>query len=447
MTKVKVANVKKSRSRHERLPDSLNERPSMRLLASLEELRTQGIPFEPLRALQPWSDNPRHNDENIVRVALSMQRFGWTVPILVRSEDGVIVAGHTRQAAALMLGLVDGPVVRRSLSEDDAKLVALADNRLTELSPWDNEALVRVSGEFDLDMLRITGFLVDDFNFLARQGVDVPAHLLSIVPLSQQAQGEADWRDEDVTTRVQQGDIWRLGSHRVLCGSSTDEAQVSRVLAGERWDGMWTDPPYGVAYTGSAGREDRDAIAGDESTETAVAALKIAITKGRPGASLYVAFASDPHLIADIVSALKSAARHQLVWQKNRFSPGRSDYQFGHEAIIYGWVPGGPHRWFGDRATSTLISEPMPRRSAEHPTMKPIGLITKTLGNSVQKGDLVYEPFAGSGSTLIACERLGVRCVAIECEPKYVDIIMTRFAAETGIKPELLSQNPGQEHK
>lgn len=242
------------------------------------------------------------------------------------------------------------------------------------------------------------------------------------------------------------GDLWELGRHRLLCGDATNETDVLRLMEGERAACLWTDPPYGVEYVGKT--TDALTIENDGAEELPALLRGAFALAGRvlePGAPYYVAHPAGP-LAVEFALAIRDLGwrvHEGLVWVKDVFVLGHSDYHFQHEPLLYGWTPGpgrsgrGRHegsRWYGDDAQSSVLQVPRPRRSEDHPTSKPVELVARCLLNSTRAGDLVYEPFAGSGSTLIACEQLGRVCRAIEIAPRYADVIVARWEALTGGK-------------
>jgi site-specific DNA-methyltransferase (adenine-specific) len=251
---------------------------------------------------------------------------------------------------------------------------------------------------------------------------------------------------DEAEVYVKPGDLWLLGDHRLLCGDSTKAEDVARLMDGEKAEAMWTDPPYGVEYEGKTRK--RLTLARDTAAESdAVSAGAFRVAPLAPLARFYIAAPSGPRHIAFHHAAIEAGWRlHQeLVWVKGTIVLGHSDYQYAHEPILYGYVPGdgrpgrGAHRgtrWYGDNGESSVLEYPKPAASREHPTAKPVGLVAQCLRNSTAPGDLVYEPFAGGGSTLIAAETLGRRCYAIEIDSKYAQVTVERWQAVTGGQAE-----------
>lgn len=234
---------------------------------------------------------------------------------------------------------------------------------------------------------------------------------------------------------VKTGDVWILGEHRLLCGDSTSKADVEKLMAGEKADMVFTDPPYGIAYKG--GSKERDEIENDAVDVLPFyrAFLSLAKEHSTPGAAIYVWHApSETHNC--INAALESGwlFKSYLIWVKNNSTFGRSDYHWQHEPAFYGWGADGTHDWYGDRKQTTTWMIDRPSRSNEHPTMKPVELCEKGITNSSPRSGLVYEPFCGSGSTLIACEKTNRKCYGIEIDPHYCSVIIERWQQFTGKK-------------
>ena len=230
------------------------------------------------------------------------------------------------------------------------------------------------------------------------------------------------------------GDLWQLGEHRVLCGDATVEDEVQRLFRTKRARWMWTDPPYGVEYEG--GTSDRLTIANDDAAglpgllSAAFGHADAVLARGAP---IYCASPAGK-LSLVFGRAFEEVGWHfhqTLVWVKDGFVLGRSDYHYRHEPVLYGWKPPG-HRWYAGRSQDTIFELPLPRSSPDHPTTKPVALVEAHLRNSSRRGSVGYDPFLGSGTTLIASERLGRRCYAMELEPRYVDVAVRRWQRFAG---------------
>ena len=385
----------------------------------------------PIAKLLPYARNARtHSDEQVAQIAASIAEFGFTNPILAGS-DGVIVAGHGRLAAAHKLGLKQVPVVvLEHLSSTQRRALVIADNRIAENAGWD-DAMLRVElaalqdDDFDLS---ITGFDADALAELMADG-------------DGDSNGETD--DDAVpelaeTPVSRQGDIWLLGGHRLLCGDATLASSYEQLLGGTSADMVFTDPPYNVNYANSAKDKlrgkDRAILndnLGDGFYDFLLAALTPTIASCRGG--IYVAMSSSE------LDALQSAFRAAggkwstfIIWAKNTFTLGRSDYQRQYEPILYGWPEGATRHWCGDRNQSDVWQIKKPHKNDLHPTMKPVELVERAIRNSSRPGNVVLDPFGGSGTTLIAAEKSGRLARLIELDSKYVDVIVRRWQEWTG---------------
>ena len=418
----------------------------------------------PLERLIPYARNSRtHSADQVAQIVASIQEFGFTNPVLIDEDDGII-AGHWRVLAATKAGLSEVPCIRLShLTPVQRRAYVIADNRIALNAGWDTPmlALELVSLEadgFDLDLL---GFSADELKgFLADmdEGLTDPD----------------DAPDVPTDPVSRPGDVWVCGRHRVMCGDATNPVQVEELMGGVLADCCWTDPPYNVAYEGRAGKIKNDDMADAEFRDFLIAAYSCMFLAMKPGASIYVAHADTEG--SNFRLAMKEAGFKLsgcLIWRKDSLVLGRSDYQWMHEPILYGWKPGAKHRWFGGRKqttvadlpdrspftrmadgrymvevgdrimvvdggatvqemTSSVIHEPKPKRSDAHPTMKPIALIDRMLKNSSRPGDVVLDLFGGSGSTLIAGARLGLSARVMELDPRFADVIVSRWQEFSG---------------
>jgi len=383
-----------------------------------------------LKDLTPDAHNRRkHNPRNIGMLVDALHKVGAARSIVI-DEDGEVLAGNGVVEAAAEAGLTkvqvvdaDGETIvavrRTGLTAEQKTALAIYDNRTAEPAEWNPEQL-RADQADGLDLKPY----FSDGELAEIVGAEVKA-----------GQTDPDAVPELRPTDIVRGDLFALGQHRLLCGDSTNAEDVAHVMGGEKAALIWTDPPYGVSYRGGA--KERDAITNDETTEAAVAAIRLGAAVVQPGASIYVAVAARPRLNAECVSGFIAAGYHvamTLAWVKDSFAGGWGDYRGQWEPILYGWRDDAAHRWFGGRDASTVFSVGRPTRSESHPTMKPVELVRPCLANSSLTGETVYEPFSGSGTTLIACEQLNRRCFAIEIEPSYVQVAIDRWEAFTGQK-------------
>jgi len=247
---------------------------------------------------------------------------------------------------------------------------------------------------------------------------------------------------EDTRT-VRTGDLWQLGDHKIVCGDSSDATVIAALMEAETATMMFADPPYGVHYVGK--RVARRAIANDDATaEELQHLLQNAFTAAplRPGAAFYVCCPSNDNEMAfrQALSSSGLSVRQQIVWVKNHFVLSRQDYHWKHEVMQYGWKNGASHYFVDDRTQHTVWHANKPQRSALHPTMKPIELVIRAISNSSLPGEIVFDGFGGSGTTLVACERLGRRCRMVEIDPHYVASIISRWETDTGKSATLVRQ-------
>ena len=385
----------------------------------------------PTAKLLPYARNARtHSEEQVAQIAASIAEFGFTNPILA-GADGVIVAGHGRLAAAHKLGLALVPVVvLEHLSPTQRRALVIADNRIAENAGWD-EAMLRIE---------LVTLQDDDFD-VSLTGFDADA--LAELLADEDGNGDGETDDDAVpeiteTPISRPGDVWLLDGHRLLCGDSTKTECFEQLLQGEQVDMVFTDPPYNVNYANTAKDKMRGtnrAILndnlGDGFYDFLLAALMPTIANCRGG--IYVAMSSSE------LDVLQSAFREAggkwstfVIWAKNTFTLGRSDYQRQYEPILYGWPEGATRHWCGDRDQSDVWQIKKPHKNDLHPTMKPVELVERAIRNSSRPGNVVLDPFGGSGTTLIAAEKSGRLARLIELDPKYVDVIVRRWQDWTG---------------
>jgi DNA modification methylase len=393
------------------------------------------VELRPLDAVRPYANNPRQNDDAVEAVAESIRRFGFRQPIVV-DADGVIVAGHTRFRAAQRLGLATVPVhVATDLTADEIRAYRLADNKTAELASWDTSML-----SIELDALRGAGI---DWTLL---GFDEEELAKLLAPAGTEGLTDPDAVPEKpVDPITKPGDLWLLGKHRLLCGDSTSAADVTRLLDGAVPTLMVTDPPYGVEYdpewrmdaglTGNTARMGK--VMNDDRADWTEA------WKLFPGDVAYVyhagVFAST---VQQSLERAGFAIRAQIIWAKDRLALSRGDYHWQHEPCWYAVREGGKGHRTDDRTQTTLWSIPARDDAGHgHGTQKPVECMERPVRNHL--ADTVYEPFAGSGTTLIACERTGRACIAMELDPGYCDVVVRRWEEFTGHKAERVQAGGG----
>ena len=389
------------------------------------------IEMRPVDVLIPYIRNARqHSDAQVAQIAASIREFGWGAPILVDGSNNVI-AGHGRLLAARKLGITEVPVVPMThLTDIQRRALILADNKIGENAAWDEALLGLELAElndagFDLGL---TGFSAEEWESLIA-GEEATKDGLT---------------DDDAVPEIPEtpisrtGDLWLLGEHKLLCGDATKADDYTALLGDELPDMAFTDPPYNVNYANTAKDKLRgknrpilnDNLGADFGAFLTDACRNIlAVTKG----AVYIAMSSSE--LDTLQSAFRSAGGKWstfIIWAKNTFTLGRADYQRQYEPILYGWRDGADHYWCGDRDQGDVWQIRKPQKNDLHPTMKPVELVERAVRNSSKTRDIVLDPFGGSGSTLIACEKAGRRARLIELDPKYVDVIVRRWQEFTG---------------
>ena len=381
----------------------------------------------PLERLIPYDRNPRRNDSAVARMCAAIEEFGFRIPVVARS-DGTLVDGHLRLKAAQRLGLPTVPVaLADGLSDAQIKAFRLLANRSTTWAAWYDDLL-----KLELEDLQAAGF------DLGLTGFDA-AELTNLLD----AGATTELTDEDATVEppttpvTKPGDLILLGPHRLLCCDSTDRAQVGLLLSGVRPHLMVTDPPYGVDYdpawrnrAGVSATRRTGKVANDDRADWREAWILF------PGDVVYVWHAAVyATKVAESLVASGFDLRAQIVWSKSRFALGRGDYHWQHEPCWYGVRKGATGHWQGARDQSTVWSVAAAGNedtATTHGTQKPVEVMRRPMVNNSARGDLIYEPFAGSGTTLIAAETVDRACLAIELDPAYCDVIVTRWEAFTG---------------
>ena len=369
--------------------------------------------------------NPRKNDAAIPHVAASLRRFGWQQPIVAR-RTGEVIAGNTRLKAAQGIGMTEVPVWWFDGDDLAAVAFSIADNRTHEFAQWDDAELAKLLEQLKKeDSLDGVGYTEDDLDALIQQ---------------LRAEEEPDLDDDGPTeppavAMSRPGDLWILGSHRLLCGDSTVPASVSRLLGSATPFLMVTDPPYGVSYdpewreeSGLNESNNVGKVRNDDRVDWTDAYRLF------PGTVAYVWHAGK--FAADLVVNLRDAdfeVRSQIIWRKPSLVISRGHYHWQHEPCWYAVRSGQSSKWCGDRSQSTVwdISNRLDDHT-EHSTQKPVECMARPVRNHGGLRDDVYDPFLGSGTTLIACEQLGRRCFGLELDPRYCDVIVERWQKATG---------------
>ena len=379
--------------------------------------------------LVPYQNNARtHSPEQINKLRASLREFGFINPVIIDRDFGVI-AGHGRIAAARAEGITELPCVFADhLTEAQKKAYILADNRMALDAGWD-EDMLRVEIEAlqgaDFDLM-LTGF--DDKELADFFGTD-----------------DDDAKDDDFdlssaleqASFVQKGDVWTVGRHRLMCGDATSMDDVATLMDGKKANLLLTDPPYGVSFKSSSGLTiQNDSMKNEEFYQFLYDAFAAAVCFLGAGASAYVFHADTEGL--NFRKAFIDAGFHLAgccIWVKDSLVLGRSDYQWQHEPVLYGFLQNGKHNWYSDRKQTTVWNFAKPKRNANHPTSKPLDLLSYPIGNSTQENGIVLDSFGGSGSTMMACEQTNRICYMMELDEKYASVILRR-AVEDGISPD-----------
>ena len=387
-----------------------------------------------VESLIPYVNNSRkHSDEQVAQIAASIKEFGWTNPILVDGDNGII-AGHGRLMAARKLDMDKVPVIELShLTPSQRKALIIADNRLALNAEWDTQMLT----------LELNDLLKDDF------GLDIlgfgAEELDALLNPTQETDGLTD-EDEvpeapEPVTKL--GDIWILGNHRLMCGDSTSIDAVDKLMDGQKADMVFTDPPYGVDYDGGHATEKRRTkLENDDKTLMYSGALPVAYMASKDGAALYLWFAD--RFAKDVLVALEECnyqVRNWIIWNKNlaQFGAIGAQYKPKHEPCIYAFKKGKAPYWAGPNNEITVWDIKRHSKNEFHPTQKPVELPERALQNNSKSGDIVLDLFGGSGSTLIAAEKVGRHAHLMELDPKYCDVIVKRWENFTGKKAKLES--------
>lgn len=383
----------------------------------------------PIDSVELHPRNPRLGA--VAAVAASLARFRQVKPIVVQRSTGYVIAGNHVLRAALSLGWTEIAANVQDLDDADAMALMLADNRTADLGGYDDTLLAAILAEQQAEAnVAATGYDADDVAALLAQAGIIEERDLDAAP---DLPAEAE-------VYVERGQTWALGRHVLMCGDSTLAGDVSRLLGDEVVDLLWSDPPYGLGYRGKTKRAltiVNDDLGPNGTRALVTAALRLAPL--RPGGAFYVAAPSGPELHLAFLLALEDAgltAHQTLVWVKDRFVLGHADYHARHENILYGWRDGRAHHFVDDRKQDTVSEIDRPARSAVHPTMKPVELVARAIRNSSTPRQLVYDPFAGSGTTLIAAEQTGRSCRAMELDPGYAQVILERWGAIAGVPAE-----------
>ena len=389
--------------------------------------------------LIPYARNARtHSSAQITQIAASIKEFGFLAPIVI-AEDNTILCGHGRFYAAQKLGLKKIPCVKEShLTEAQKRAYIIADNKLSINAGWDDELLAvelsDLQGE-GVD-LSITGFdekeLADLFDDKSKSDVEDDGYDLSAAL--------------EKAAFVQRGDIWTVGRHHLMCGDATSADDVAALMGGKRANLLLTDPPYGVSFKSSSGLTiQNDSIKNEDFYNFLKSAFSAAADCLEKGAAAYIFHADTEGL--NFRRAFVDAGFHLAgccIWVKDSLVLGRSDYQWQHEPVLYGFLQNGKHSWYSDRKQTTIWNFAKPKKNANHPTSKPLDLLSYPIQNSSQENAIVLDTFGGSVSTLMACELTNRICYTMELDEKYASVILRRYVDDTGRSDDVFVERNGE---
>ena len=380
-----------------------------------------------VKDLLPADYNPRKDlkpgDPEYEKLKRSIEQFGYVEPVIWNEKTGRVVGGHQRLKVLTDMGITEVDVVVIDMDTEKEKALNIALNKIS--GEWDTEKLALVIADLqgtDFDV-SLTGFDPEELEDLFRDDV----------------KGGVKEDDFDVEAELKKptfskaGDLWMLGEHRLFCGDSTKPETFDLLMNGKKANLVVTDPPYNVDYKGSAGKIKNDSMAEDQFEQFLLAAYQQMEAAMADDASIYV-FHSDSHGLA-FRKAFEEAGFYLsgcCIWKKQSLVLGRSPYQWQHEPVLFGWKKKGKHQWYTGRKESTIWEFDKPKKNKDHPTMKPIALVSYPIMNSTMTGCLVLDPFGGSGSTLIACEQTGRICYTVELDEKFCDVIVRRYIEQVG---------------
>ena len=414
--------------------------------------------------------NPRKQltpeDEEYQKIKRSIEEFGYVDPIII-NKDRTIIGGHQRATVLQDLGWIEADCIIVDMDKDKEKALNVALNKIT--GSWDFEKLAQVFADLEgkLD-LGVTGF--------DSKEIEEMLESLQIEPQGQEDGFNFEEAAEAVEEpETQPGDLYILGSHRLLCGDATKPEGYKILMDNQQADLLLTDPPYNVDYEGSNGLKiQNDSMESSEFRRFLKAAFRNAGNAMKPGAAFYIWHAdTERYNFQGACQDIGLMVKQCLIWNKNSLIIGRQDYQWKHEPCLYGWKEGAAHYFvddrtqatviedkgqnfrtmkkeelitlleeiFSDKVSTTVMDEKKPAANTDHPTMKPIKLLARQIKNSSKQGDKVLDVFGGSGSTLIACEQLNRKCYMMELDPKYCDVIVKRWEELTGKEAKRIRQS------
>lgn len=401
---------------------------------------TTEMQLVPVSKLVPYVNNARtHSAEQVTKLRSSLREFGFINPVIIDRDYGII-AGHGRVLAAKEEQMTEVPCVFADfLSEAQKKAYILADNRFAQDAGWDEELL-----RIEIESLQGADFDVSLTGFEEQEIADLFA-----------GEEENTAKDDDFDLSaalekaafVERGDLWTVGRHRLLCGDATSAEDVAKLMEGKKANLIVTDPPYGVSFKSSDGLTiQNDSMKDEEFYTFLLSAFQCMTEHLESGGSAYVFHADTEGL--NFRKAFLDAGFHLAgvcIWVKNSLVLGRSDYQWQHEPVLFGWKKGGKHSWYSDRSQTTIWNYDKPKRNKNHPTSKPLDLLGYPVCNSSQENAIVLDTFGGSGSTLMACEQLNRICCMMELDEKYASVILRRYVEDTGNAENVFVERNGEQ--
>lgn len=396
----------------------------------------------PISQLTPADYNPRKElkpgDAEFEKLTRSLSEFGYVEPVIWNKNTGNVVGGHQRLTALKHLGHTEVDCVVVELDEIREKALNLALNKIS--GDWDEAKLALVIADLD----------VADFD-AELSGFD-EAEIASLIGSLDEREIQDDKFDLtaalEAAAFAKRGDIWTLGRHRLVCGDATDATDVANLMDGKLANLVLTDPPYNVAFESGSGLSIKnDKMADEAFAQFLTKAFTLMAQHCEKGASAYIFHADTEGL--NFRTAFKSAGFYlsgTCIWVKDSLVLGRSPYQWQHEPVLFGWLKGARHSWYADRKQTTIWNFAKPKKNSDHPTSKPLDLLGYPISNSTQANAIVLDTFAGSGSTLMACEALGRIAYCMELDEKYVSVILRRYAEHTGDTAGISCLREGKEY-
>lgn len=387
---------------------------------------TKDMKLVPIEKLVPYVNNARtHSPEQITKLRSSLREFGFINPVIVDSNYGII-AGHGRVLAAKEEGIKEVPCVLVDyLTEAQKKAYIIADNRFALDAGWDEELL-----KIEIEALQAEAFDIGLTGFDDNE----------IMDLFGKDESEIEDDDFDLSKAleeaafVEKGDIWTVGRHTLMCGDATSKVDVAKLMGDKKANLILTDPPYGISFKSSSGLTiQNDSMKNDEFYDFLYQAFSCMVEHMEQGGAAYVFHADTEGL--NFRKAFVDAGFHLAgvcIWVKNSLVLGRSDYQWQHEPVLYGFLKTGKHPWYADRKQTTIWNFDKPKRNENHPTSKPLDLLSYPITNSTQANAVVIDTFGGSGSTLMACEKTNRICYTMELDEKYASVILRRYVEDVG---------------